>query len=107
MYTVRIMNEYLHGPIWVYGPNGIVQRHFALIDNDPILHELDTRGEELYSSYYDFDEDEQSCTFAEDSYRADKAEMLDIITKIKKRLDEINDGSFVVEDYETEGLLHL
>ena len=33
--------------------------------------------------------------------------MLELIQKIKNRLSEINDGSFIVEDYETERLEKL
>jgi hypothetical protein len=33
--TVKIMNKYMHGSIWVYGPSGIALRKFPLIDNDP------------------------------------------------------------------------
>jgi hypothetical protein len=73
----------------------------------PVLQTRNLQGEELYSSYYDFDDDEQSCTFAEDRFRKDKAKMLGIITEIKRRLEEINDGSFIIEDYETDTLLRL
>ena len=43
-------------------------------------------------------------------YEKEKAEkdiMLDLITQIVARLNEINDGSFVIEDYETERLKAL
>ena len=33
--------------------------------------------------------------------------MLNLISQIKKRLEEINDGSFVIEDLETERLNNL
>ena len=26
MYTVKLINEYLHGPIWVYDEDGFIQR---------------------------------------------------------------------------------
>ena len=31
MYTVKIMNEYMHGPIWIYSSDGIPVRKFPLI----------------------------------------------------------------------------
>ena len=39
--------------------------------------------------------------------RKTKNRMLELIRKIKNRLSEINDGSFIVENYETERLEKL
>ena len=39
--------------------------------------------------------------------KAEKNIMVDLISQIKKRLEEIDDGSFVVEDLETERLNNL
>ena len=33
--------------------------------------------------------------------------MIELISRIKKRLEEINDGSFIIEDLETERLKNL
>ncbi len=32
MFMVKLMNEYLHGPIWVYNSDGIVVWRFPLIN---------------------------------------------------------------------------
>ena len=34
MYTIKLMNEYLHGPIWVYDEEGFIRRKYPLIDSD-------------------------------------------------------------------------
>ena len=39
--------------------------------------------------------------------KAEKEIMLDLITQIVARLNEINDGSFIIEDFETERLKAL
>ena len=39
--------------------------------------------------------------------KEEKEIMLGLISQIKKRLEEINDGSFVVEDLETDRLSNL
>ena len=39
--------------------------------------------------------------------KEEKEIMLDLISQIKKRLEEINDGSFVIEDLETDRLSNL
>ncbi len=108
MYTIRLMNEYLHGPIWVYNSDGIAKlRYPSIIENDPVLMELNEKAMEMYSGYYEFDSHDVACWFDEEQEKADKDIMLDIINKIKARLEEINDGSFVVEDYVTEHLKNL
>ena len=98
------MNEYLHGPIWVYNPKEIAALRFPLIDDDPILGELNKQAMELFSKYYEFDSHGQPCRFNREKEKAEKNAMLEIIRKIKTRLDEINDGTFIVEDFETPRL---
>ncbi len=108
MYTIKLMNEIWHGPIWVYGPDGIsFYENPSPIGDDPILCELNNRAMEMYDNYYEFDSHDVACWFNHEQEKADKDIMLDIINKIKARLDEINDGSFVVEDYVTEHLKNL
>ena len=108
MYTIKIMLDFLHGPIWVYGPEGVVTRgKLPLVEQDPVLKKLDKQGEEMYTQYYEFDSHEQACWFDTEREKAESPEMLSIIRAIKQRLDEINDGSFVVEDYVTTTLEKL
>ena len=107
MYTVRIMNEYLHGPIWVYNSDGIAVWKYPLVNDDPVLSELNKQAMELFSGYYEFDTQGKSCWFNQAQEKADKEVMLSIIKRILVRLNEINDGSFVVDDLETERLNRL
>ena len=101
------MNEYMHGPIWVYGSNGIPVRKFPLIDNDPLLSELNNQAMEKFSGYYEFDSHDVPCWFNHDKEKDDKDLMLDIIAKIIERLNNINNGSFIIEDYESDRLNNL
>lgn len=39
--------------------------------------------------------------------RIDKYKMLDLFGKLMKRLDEVNDGSFEIDDRETERVKNL
>ncbi len=107
MYTVKIMNEYLHGPIWVYNQEGIAMYNFPLIDEDQVLKSLNNKAMELFSAYYEFDKAGESCTFNKEKEKQERHTMLDIISKIIARLNEINDGSFEIEDYETSRLSEL
>ena len=106
MYTVKIMLEFLHSPIWTY-KDGIVVGDPEAIENDSALQEWCNQAMEMYSSYYEFDSHDQPCWFNSERERAEKQQMLSIINKITERLSEINDGSFVVKDYETERLKEM
>ena len=107
MYTVKIMNEFMHSPVWVYNSDGIALWKYPPIDDDPVISALSTRAEEMFTSYYEFDSHDMPCWFNEEREKNEKHIMLDIITKIIARLNEINGGSFVIEDYETERLSEL
>ena len=100
MYTVKLMNEYIHGPLWVYVNEGC-ETDYPLIDSDNILQNLNEEAATLYDSFYDFDVGDEPCVFDDEGYKAAFPKMKEIIEKIKQRLNEINDGSFTVEDYIT------
>lgn len=107
MYTVKIMNEYLHGPVWVYDSDDIAVWKYSLVNDDPIISSLNERAMNIYSGYYEFDSHGQACWFNYEKEKADKQIMLELITKLISRLNEINDGTFLVEDLETERLKNL
>ena len=101
MYTVKLINEFLHGPVWVYDSDGIAVWKYPLVSNDHILTELNQKANEMFSSYYEFNSHGEPCWFNHEKEKQESTKMLDIISKINHRLNEINDGSFVVKDYET------
>ena len=61
----------------------------------------------MFDGYYEFDTHDVPCWFDHEKEKAEKEIMLDLITQIVARLNEINDGSFVVEDLESERLRSL
>lgn len=104
MQTVKIMLDFIFGPIWkdhIIDDKYTSGTGIALIDNDKELQAINDEISELYSSYYYFDSHDQPCWFDEEQEKADKQKMLDLLGKLNARLAEINDGSFVVEDLET------
>ena len=107
MYTIKIMNEFLRGPVWIYNSDGIALRKFPFIEDDPVIKELNDKAMNMFMNYYEFDSNNSPCWFNHEKEKKEKHEMLDIIKKIKERLNEINDGSFIIEDYETERLKNL
>ena len=106
MFIVKLMNEFVHGVLWVCVEDGI-STNYDLINKDVELTKLNEETRKLFDSYYEFDSHGQSCWFNEELERKTKDRMLELIRKIKNRLSEINDGSFIVEDYETERLEKL
>ena len=106
MFTVKIMNEFIHSPLWIYDEEGIIDEP-EFIANDAKLQDLCSRVENMFSSYYEFDSHDKPCWFNYEKEKAEKNIMIELISLIKKRLDEISDGNFVIEDLETERLKNL
>ncbi len=106
MYTIKIMNEFIHSPIWVYDDGDIIDEP-TLIANDTELQDLCNKAENMFSSYYEFDSHNEPCWFNYEKEKAEKNSMLELITNIKNRLNELNDGSYIVEDLETKRLKNL
>ena len=105
---LKIQLDYLQGPIWISDvETGEPLTGIEVVDKDSILKGLNFKAGQMFSSYYEFDSHDVPCWFNHEREKAEKEIMLDLITKIIARLDEINDGSFVVEDLESERLRAL
>lgn len=101
--TVKLMFDYLQGPIWASdAETGEPLTGIDIIDRDKTLTELNLRCSELYSECYEFDTDNQPCKFNKKLAEKNKKEILDLLARIKTRLEEINDGSFWVLDLATK-----
>ena len=109
MLTVRIMNEFLHGPVWVLdeGGNSAADGALPLVENDAVIQKLNKEAGSLFDSYYEFDSHDEACWFNEGKQREDAERMLALISRLNIRLVEINDGSFTVDDLETPFLSNL
>ena len=108
MKTIKIQLDFLQGPIWTSdSETGRPQTGIEAVDNDERLRELNYEIQDLFDSYYEFDSHGEACWFDGERERADKERMLGLISRLVARLDEINDGSFAVEDLETPRLERL
>ena len=102
------MFDFLQGPIWISDiETGEPLTGIDIIDDDKVLPELNLKCSELYSECYEFDVDNQPCIFNKETAKKNKKEILELLTKIKTRLDDINDGSFYIEDLATEEIEKL
>ena len=105
---VRIKLDFLQGPIWISDvETGQPMTGIDIIDNDEKLRKINYEISTLYNSYYELDSHEQACWFNEEQEKKDKSKMLSLLKQLIDRLNELNDGSFIVEDYETERLEKL
>ena len=106
--TIKIMLDYLQGPIWLSDiESGDPNTGISVVDSDPIVKELNYKCAELFNGYYEFDSHDQACWFNHEKEKADKLILLDLITRLVFRLNEINDGSYIIEDCETERINKL
>lgn len=100
---VKLMFDYLQGPIWISDvETGQPLTGVDIVDDDKVLPKLNLRCSELYSECYEFDTGNQPCIFNKEIAKKNKKEILELLVKIKARLKEINDGSFYVEDLATQ-----
>lgn len=100
---VKLLFDYLQGPIWISDTEtGEPLTGIDIIDKDQIIPKLNLRCSELYSECYDYDTNNQPCVFNKETARKNKKEILELLEKIKSRLEDINDGSFYIEDLATK-----
>lgn len=108
MKTIKLMLDYLQGPIWKTNPKtGNPETGIRKVDEDETIKKLNLQIQDLYCSYYEFDSHGEACWFNEEKEKQDKNKMLSLLKKLVAQLNELNDGSFVVEDLETPRLKAL
>ena len=96
---IKLMFDYLQGAIWTSDiETGEPITGIDIVDKDVIIIKINYEMADLYTSYYEFDSHGESCWFNKEQQLKDKPKMLELLSKLKARLDEINDGSFEVED---------
>ena len=109
MKTLKLELDFLIGPIvkdvFSASKNKLITG-VEVIDNDLELNELNEKASALYSSFYEFDEDE-ACIFNSTIAKEHLDELKELIAKIKNRLNNLNDGSFELSDMITDQLREL
>lgn len=106
MKKIRIMFDFTQGPIWKEKldiKTGQWSTGIPIIDNDAVLNSLNDKASRLYESLYSFDAPD-GCSFDIKRYKESSQNLLDMISKIKDRLNFLNDGSYQVVDEESEKL---
>ena len=78
-----------------------------VVDHDEFIQKLNHEIQDLYSSYYKINYHDQPVYFDKEQEKKDKYKMLDLLGKLIKRLNEVNDGSFEIDDRETKRVKKL
>ena len=110
MKKLIIMLDFISGPIWKDVFDTKKKELVTGIDvvyDDEYIQKLNDEISNLYSSYYKINYNDEPVYFDKEQEKKDKYKMLYLLGKLIKRLDEINDGSFEIDDRETERLKNL
>lgn len=91
--TIRFNYEIYAGPIWPPEDDKL----YDLLTSDEKLMDLNITIQILYSSYYNLIDNLFSYEmFSDEYFSMDKSIHADLFKKLIKRLNEINDGSFII-----------
>lgn len=71
------------------------------ITEDKELIDLHQKIQDLCSSYYKINYNDEPVYFDKEQEKKDKHKMIDLLDKLNERLYGINDGGFVIDDRET------
>ncbi|EFO68294.1 hypothetical protein [Lactobacillus iners] len=110
MKKLIIMLDYISGPLWkdIYDTKKKeLVTGIDVVDDDEYIQNLNDVISDLYSSYYKINYNDEPVYFDKKQEKKDKYKMLDLLGKLIKRLDEVNDGSFEIDDRETERFKNL
>lgn len=110
MKKLIIMLDYISGPLWkdIYDTKKKeLVTGIDVVDDDEYIQNLNDVISDLYSSYYKINYNDEPVYFDKKQEKKDKYKILDLLGKLIKRLDEVNDGSFEIDDRETERFKNL
>lgn len=105
MRKIKLMFEYMHGPIWDSDPfTGQPTTGIKAIDDDPDLKAWNNRCSVLWDECYEFDSHGQACYFNKETLASNQQELINLLAQIKQRLTKLNYDDFILEDQATSDL---
>lgn len=108
--TIYVGLELVFGPILKNNQleDGTFSSGSKIVDDDLVLRDLDKKINELWCTLYSKDETSVSgFRFDEIKEKELAPQLLEMINKLIDRLNEINDGSYEIEDMITDHLKSL
>ncbi len=104
MYKIKIMCDFLSMPLWAYDDDGYTMPLPEIIAEDPEINDISTEMDMIFSSACDFS---GMTPIDLGALAKSKERMLELTASLNRRLEELNDGSYVVIDLETPRFLGL
>lgn len=108
--TVRIMLDIWAGPIWGCTYDQESQKynyHIQKLADNKQLMAIHQEIQDLYSSYYLFDYNDQPVFFDEKQEKQDKTKMLLLFQQLLTIINKLNDGTYTIDDRETDRIKSL
>ena len=106
MYIIKIMTEIWHSPVWYCDEDGAEFDEeleiFKEFYKDKELNEAAEKFGYLNDTFYLFETNDQPCFFDKEAEKANKELILQLLSTIKSRINALNKGRFIIEDYCTE-----
>lgn len=105
--VIVIQLGYMEGPILMSDVTGTPTTGIYCIDSDREVTTLNLQIRSMYNAYYEVDFDGNILRFNQEKEKSDKDILLRSLKRLVNRLNEINDGSYVVEDRESHRIKSL
>lgn len=105
--VIVIQLGYMEGPILMSDVTGTPTTSIYCIDSDREVTTLNLQIRSMYNAYYEVDFDGNILRFNQEKEKSDKDILLGSLKRLVNRLNEINDGSYVVEDRESNRIMAL
>ena len=99
MKTIKLELDFLIGPIvkdvFSTSQNKLITG-VDVIDNNKSINELNDKICSLFSSFYDFESDDESCRFNIELAKDNRGQLTKLINELLLMLQNVNDGSFEI-----------
>lgn len=105
--VVKIMLDFCVGPIWKsrFNEDYDLVTGIEAIDNDEVLMKLSDEINSLNNMNYRLKNNLP--VYDLKAARKNKNKMLVLLNRLNLRLNEINDGTFIINDFETNRIMNL
>ncbi len=92
-----------NGPIWMrYPGTGFPDTGIEVVDNDELVRKLNYEIGYMYDNYCESDSHDMPMWFNFEQEKKGKEKMLSLLKQLIDRLNELNNGSYFIEDLETD-----
>ena len=99
MFKIEIGWDYYSDIINILDENDeLIDTTFPLVEKDKNISKISAEINKFYWNYIEFNSHGEQVWWNEEGMRKNKQKMLALLKKLNDRLNEINDGSFIVED---------